>query len=136
MGVVYQIKDLDNSSKPLPYDRRCSRFVGVGIYDDPHGRSVCFLSGVPDRGTARHSRMTNVISPKGRCRIATEGCRLRLRNIPTETGICFAYGWHVAEKLGTAQAPYPTERLICSAFGWHVMDRFSGGAFLGGDAFL
>ena len=37
-------------------------------------------------------RMTSVISPKGRCRKATEGCRLRLRNIPTKAWICYAFG--------------------------------------------
>ena len=28
MGAVSQIIDLDNSSKPLPYKRRCSEIVG------------------------------------------------------------------------------------------------------------
>ena len=32
--------------KTLPYNRRCSGFVGVDIYDDPHGRSIYFLSTV------------------------------------------------------------------------------------------
>ena len=35
MGVVSQIIDLDNSSKPLPYNKRFSGFVGVGALDDP-----------------------------------------------------------------------------------------------------
>ena len=50
-----RIRDVEGA---VPYSRRYSGFVGVDIYDDPHGKDVCFLSNAFNNSNARHSRTT------------------------------------------------------------------------------
>ena len=54
MGVVNQIKDLDNSSKPLPYKSAVTFTVGEGC--SPLGRRHEVTVGdSPDRGNVREA---------------------------------------------------------------------------------
>ena len=78
--------------------------------------------------------MTNVISPKGRCRIATERCRLRLRNIPTEAEICSACERDGAERLRYVINAVPNGEIDVLRGRRRWTEWFLGGAFLGGDA--
>ena len=49
-------------------------------------------------------RTTGEISPKGRCREATEGCRLRLRNVPAKVDVQNTSGGFCKQKKQAAPA--------------------------------
>ena len=62
-------------------------------------------------------RTSDGISPGGEVSAKrTKGCRLRLRNAPTETGICFAFERHRDKCSGTSTSAVPyIIRFICFA---------------------
>ena len=100
----------------VPYgkNQRCNNDVGTTSGRPPVGAFHSYLrlnlSSMPVM-----LRATNEISPKGRCREATEGSRLRLRNAPTER-------FHEATEgslLRQGIRPYvDKKRLHCSLFGF------------------